>query len=125
MTSSADTPDAPDRDPLASGRIVGQNPATPERLPRHTRFHDRAPRRPRRPEEIAGVPAFLFATGDVLALTLDQAGADLPPVPDAEPWQLARYLSLTEDELSSLGVEATHVLRILAANGTFRWQRSG
>lgn len=122
--TSADTRDAPDRDPLEPGHIVGQNPATPERLPEHTRFHTGAPRKPRRPEEIAGVPAFLFETGGLLALTLDQAGANLPPVPDAEPWQLARYISLDDDELRSLGLEPTQVVRILAANGTFRWQRS-
>jgi len=27
-------------DPLEPGHIPGQNPATPERMPGHTRFHD-------------------------------------------------------------------------------------
>lgn len=123
--TSADPRDAPDRDPLEPGHIVGQHPATPERLPGHTRFHTGAPNKPRRPGEIAGAPAFLFGTGDLLALTLDQAGANLPPVIDSEPWQLARYVSLTEGELRALGVDPAHVMRILAANGAFRWQRSG
>ena len=123
MTSR--TGNSPDRDPLAAGHIEGQNPATPERLPEHTRFHTGRPFKPRRPREINGVPAFLFEAGGLLALSLDQSGANLPPVPDAEAWRLSRYVSLSEDELRTLGLEPAHVLRILAVNGTFCWQRGG
>ena len=45
-------------DPLADGHIEGQNPATPERLPGHTRYYRRgAAQRYSGP----GVTAFLIA----------------------------------------------------------------
>jgi hypothetical protein len=55
----------PNPDPLAPGHIPGQNPNTPERMPGHTRFYDRAV-----PTLPGGVHSGVFYAALVVVLVL-------------------------------------------------------
>jgi hypothetical protein len=89
--------DKPSTDPLAPGHIPGQNPATPERLPKHTAYYDEGGVRPpdRKPDATAPakswggiawasslVAAIIVAA--VLAIWLLPAATEHPSSPASE-----------------------------------------
>jgi len=104
-------------DPLNPGRIPGQNPETPERLPGHTAAVRSDPTG--NEEELGGRPAFLFRSGTRRGVTLDSSGANLPPTD--RPWILARYITLGVRDVGFEGTNPEPVIRGIEAQGYYCW----
>jgi hypothetical protein len=110
-------------DPLGAGKIEGQNPATPERLPSHTADVSSVPAGDANEEELGGRPAFLFEAGDLAAVTLDSSGQNLP-MSDGEPWRLVRYFTLGVRDAGLAGISPEPIIRGVHAHGYYLWDRT-
>ncbi len=109
------------QNPLEPGHIPGQNPATPERLPGHTAdVVSEAPAG--HPAALAGVPAFLFRSAALCAITLDSSGENLPTQPDDQPWRLMEYVTLGVHHGLLAGVSGDEVVAGVSADGYFAWE---
>jgi hypothetical protein len=112
-------------DPLTPGQIEGQNPATPERLPRHP---DAVSSQPAgsvaNEEDMGGRPAFLFSAGDMAAVTLDSSGANLPPPADGDGWVLERYFTLGVRDAGLPDVSPEPIIQGVLAQGFYLWRKT-
>jgi hypothetical protein len=110
-------------DPLGPGKIEGQNPATPERLPLHTADVSSVPAGDANEEELGGRPAFLFEAGGLAAVTLDSSGQNLP-TSDDERWRLVRYFTLGIRDAGLAGISPEPIIRGIHARGYYLWHKA-
>lgn len=111
-------------DPLKSAHITGQNPATPERLPGHTRYYSESGSDTGAGvgEDLTGKPAFLYRSGDVSAVTLDASGQNLPG--NTGPWQLDSYFTLGARDAAMADATAEEMMHGIRSQGYFIWRSS-
>lgn len=109
-------------DPLDEGHIPGQNPATPERVHEHTRVVESRP--DGNEEDLGGRPAFLFRCGDMLGVTLDSSGANLPVIQTEGGWTLERYFTLGIRDVGLDDISPESIIRGIRANGYHIWRAS-
>jgi hypothetical protein len=113
----------PRPNPLDPGNIQGQNPSTPERLPGHTSDIPVRGQMDGNEEELGGKPAFLFGSGELLAVSLDSSGANLPAAPSGQ-WQLVRYFTLGVRDPGIDGVNPEVIISGIHAQGFYLWKPS-
>ena len=108
-------------DPLKSGHIKGQNPATPERLPAHTGYYsgDSSEFSGGSDEDLTGRPAFLYRSGEKAAITLDSSGQNLPD--SSTGWKLDGYFTLGARDADPADPTAEEMIRGIRADGYFVW----
>jgi hypothetical protein len=109
--------------PLDPGHIQGQNPSTPERELGHTSNIPGRVQMEGNEEELGGKPAFLFGSGDLLAVSLDSSGANLPAAPSGQ-WQLVRYFTLGVRNPGVGGVNPEVIISGIHAQGYYLWKPS-
>lgn len=106
--------------PLEPGHIEGQNPNTPERLPGNTEFVEGETNA--NEDTLGGRPAFVYQSGNELAVTLDQSGANLPPPQSGVPWKLVRYFTLGVRDAPAVDRNPETIIRGIALRGYYLWR---
>jgi len=69
--------------------------------------------------------AYLFRSGDSFAVSLDKAGANLPPPVDGGAWQFQQQFELGVKEAMPAPIDPEPILRGIKSRGYFVWHLGG
>ena len=73
-------------------------------------------------EELGGVTAFVFESGDEAAITFDSSGANLPALLPPDKWVFEQKFTLGVRDVCPIGLNPEPVIRTIRSQGYYIWR---